>query len=362
MNILALEPYYGGSHQAFLDGWRAHSRHHWTIWGLPANKWKWRMRHAAITWSQAVLESPGPWDAIVCSDMLNLAEFLGLSSLRIPSVVYFHENQLTYPVRHESEQDYQFVFMNISTALAATKVWFNTAYHRDAFLDALPAFLKRMPDHHPLDAIERIRSKCEVHSSGIEVFPPRGPRRPGPLRILWSARWEHDKNPEAFFAALDLLQRKNVDFRVSVLGEQFRDSPAIFDEARTRLAGRVDRWGQPPTREDYMAALLDADVIVSTAHHETFGMAVVEAVSAGAYPLLPDRLSYPEILATAGVKEANDYLYDGRPRALAEKLHQLARRGSRGELWQDRPGLAEAMKCFTWPQLTPSLDLALERV
>ena len=36
MRILALEPYYGGSHQAFLDGWTAHSRHAFTVLGLPA--------------------------------------------------------------------------------------------------------------------------------------------------------------------------------------------------------------------------------------------------------------------------------------------------------------------------------------
>jgi hypothetical protein len=31
MRILALEPFYGGSHQAFLDGWRARSRHTWSL-------------------------------------------------------------------------------------------------------------------------------------------------------------------------------------------------------------------------------------------------------------------------------------------------------------------------------------------
>ena len=49
MRILALEPYYGGSHRAFLDGWVQRSRHEWTLHTLPPNKWKWRMRHAAVT-------------------------------------------------------------------------------------------------------------------------------------------------------------------------------------------------------------------------------------------------------------------------------------------------------------------------
>jgi uncharacterized protein DUF3524 len=103
MRVLALEPYYGGSHQAYLDGWIARSRHDWDLLTLPDSKWKWRMRHAAITFSETVaqaLEAGRSWNLVFCSDMLNLAEFLGLAPAPVaflPSVDYFHENQLTYP-------------------------------------------------------------------------------------------------------------------------------------------------------------------------------------------------------------------------------------------------------------------------
>ena len=85
MKILALEPYHGGSHKAFLEDWRTHSRHEWTILGLPARKWKWRMRHAAVTLADRVrkeLAAGRRWERLLCSDMLNLAEFLGLASDR----------------------------------------------------------------------------------------------------------------------------------------------------------------------------------------------------------------------------------------------------------------------------------------
>ena len=299
MRVLALEPYYGGSHRAFLDGWVAHSRHEWTVLGLPPRKWKWRMRHAAVTWVAEVerLVAEGQrWDVIFCSDMLNLAEFRGLCPpviQALPSIAYFHENQLTYPVRHESELDYHFVFTNLTTALAATQVWFNSAFHRDQWLVALPAFLKRMPDYQPLAAVDQIAAKASVVHPGIEPMPARGARREGPLRILWSARWEHDKNPEAFFSAIEKLEAAGVPFRLSVLGEQFRDQPAVFDRARDLFADHIDRWGYQPSREAYVKALLDADVVVSTADHEFFGISVVEAIAAGAYPLLPERLAYP---------------------------------------------------------------------
>jgi len=370
LNILALEPYYGGSHRAFLDGWRAHSRHRWTVLSLPPHKWKWRMRHAAVTLADQVaarLREGQRWNAIFCSDMLNLAEFLGLAPqpLRsLPSIVYFHENQLTYPVRWESERDYQFVMTNLTTALAASSVWFNSAFHRDSFLPALTGFLKLMPDHQPLVAVDRIAVKSRVEHPGIDSPADRPPRPPGPLRILWAARWEHDKNPETFFEALDFLQRENVAFRLSVIGERFRESPEIFDRAEKQFAPCIDRWGYQPTRDDYLAALGEADVIVSTALHEFFGIAVIEATAAGAYPLLPDRLAYPEVLSRDELPNADAFFYDGSAEQLARKLIELARRiETGGTIWPADPlPLRRAVGRYLWPNRAPCLDRALERV
>ena len=377
MKVLALEPYYGGSHRAFLDGWSSRSRHEWTVLTLPAYKWKWRMRHAAITFAQQVValaDGGASWDALFCSDMLNLAEFLGLLPERIRAgfgrrtTLYFHENQLTYPVRQASERDYQFAFTNISSALAAGGVWFNSAFHRDSFLGAIEAFLARMPDHQPADVPEQVRCKSEVHPPGIDGFGRRGPRPPGPLRICWAARWEHDKNPEDFFEALGRLLDRGVDFRVSVIGERFRDCPEVFDRVRPKLVDRIDRWGYQSSRADYRQALTEADVIVSTARHEFFGIGIVEAIAAGAHPLLPRRLSYPEMLGET--TETEPFFYDGSVDELTAKLRGLAEGLS--DDGTDRTGLLRAVQeeggvrarleaRFGWSQVVPVMDDALER-
>ena len=56
MHILALNTYHGGSHQAFLENWQANSEHQWTTLTLPAYHWKWRMRHAAVTFAEQLEE------------------------------------------------------------------------------------------------------------------------------------------------------------------------------------------------------------------------------------------------------------------------------------------------------------------
>jgi len=347
MRILALEPYYGGSHKALLDGIQDQSRHEWTVLGLPAHKWKWRMRHGAVTLAQRVNRSAADgqsWDALFCCDMLNLAEFRGLvheSIRRLPSVVYFHENQLTYPVRQEDQRDLHFALTNWTTALAADEVWFNSAFHRDSFLEALTELLTRMPDHRHVESVAEIRAKSSIQPPPIGRRAPRGLRADGPLRILWVARWEHDKNPQTLFDAVEILVARSVDFRISVIGEQFREIPAVFESAKERFAHQIDRWGYQQSRSEYEAALGEADVVVSTAIHEFFGISVVEAIAAGAYPLLPERLAYPEILAPLGSNAAK-FFYDGHAETLAERLEALARRidiehGSQANLWQGDP-------------------------
>lgn len=369
MRVLALEPYYGGSHKAFLDAWIEASRHLFTLLALPPYKWKWRMRHGALTLAGEAasrLAAGERWHALFCSDMLNLAEFRGLSpppTAALPAVVYFHENQLTYPVQVEKERDLHFAITNLTTALAADAVWFNSAFHREEFLGAVPRLLKRMPDYRPFDAVDKIRARSAVHPQGVREAPERPPREPGPLVILWAARWEFDKNPQAFFAALDELDELGVAFRLNVLGESFRRVPAVFAEARERFGRAIDRWGFQPARRDYERALAESDVVVSTAEHEFFGVSVVEAIAAGCFPLLPERLAYPEILAHVEAPRRRDFFYDGSPKRLARRLEELAGRLAAGDLWRGAPDAARrAVERFAWRRLAPRLDDALEEL
>jgi len=368
MNILALEPYYGGSHKAFIDGLSAASSHNWTVLNLPAHTWKWRMRHSAITFAahvEKLVDNDKRWDLLFCSDMLNLAEFVALAPSEIaglPKVIYFHENQLTYPVRTEDERDCHFAMTNLTSALAADAVWFNTQFHMDSFLDALAIFLKSMPDHQPVDAIDNICLKSSVLPPGIDDLPPRRQRKPGPLRILWAARWEHDKNPEDFFEAVGILKMRNVRFRLNIIGQSFRERPEIFTKARGELADHIDYWGYQKSRNEYMQALYDSDVIVSTANHEFFGISLVEAVGAGAYPLVPQRLSYPEILGLGRIEGARQFFYDGTIADLAEKLTELATVIEKKNTWPAGISPSILTDHLKWGNLVYRYDQALDQL
>jgi glycosyltransferase involved in cell wall biosynthesis len=373
VNVLALEPYYGGSHRDFLDGWVARSRHRWTLCTLPGSKWKWRMRHSALTFADEVRErvaKGGTWDVIFCSDMLGLAEFRGLAPAAVsdlPAVAYFHENQLTYPKREESERDYHFVFSNMLTAAAATQTWFNSVFHRDEFLSALGAFVRRMPDFRPEGTLESIRAGSAVYPPGIELPPPRteanGGDRP---HILWAARWEYDKDPQTFFQAMELLQAKGVDFGLSVIGGSGGRQPMpVFERCRELFGPRIVHWGYQASRGDYLRCLQEANIAVSTSQHEFFGLSMVEAAAAGAYPLLPRRLAYPEVFAAAEDPDRDSFFYeeDGDAEVLAGRLSELIERHGRGRLWEDAPDRGrDAVAAYAWERAASAMDAALEGV
>lgn len=308
LRILALEPYYGGSHRAVLDGLVERIDAEWTLVTLPPRKWKWRMRGAAITMAAEVRELTATsreagvpaYDLVFASTFVNLAEFRGLAGpaiAAVPAIVYFHENQLVYPNRHTADWDYQFPLTNITSALSAECCLFNTHWNLDRFTAEIPGFVRAFPDHRPTGLAESIAEKSRVLAPPFDPAafdaPPllRGER----CRIVWPHRWEHDKDPESFFRAVSQLAAEGLDFEIAVAGQSFRETAGVMREAAESLGDRLVHCDEPKTRAEYAALLASADVAVSTAVNEFFGIAMLEACYAGCTPVVPDRLAYPEL-------------------------------------------------------------------
>lgn len=323
MHLAVLEPYYGGSHRAFVDTFIRHSRHQCELLTMPARKWKWRMRGASI-WFARQLRQGGTGrvdggrgdagqgqvaqtvhlpDAIFTCDMLSVADLRALLPpvfRSIPIICYFHENQLTYPLSPTDWRDYQYGMTNITSAIAADACWFNSSSHRDAFFAAAHSLLGQMPDYVALDSLDEAFARSAVHYPPVEQMTAnRGSVDEGPPVLLWPHRWEYDKNPQAFFDALIELVDRDVDFRLIILGEQFRTAPAVFADAGRKLAHRVLHEGFVESREEYADLVTKSDFVISSAIQENFGIAVVEAMLCGSHPVLPNRLSYPELVPPA---------------------------------------------------------------
>jgi glycosyltransferase involved in cell wall biosynthesis len=322
---------------------------------LPARKWKWRMRLAAPYFAERLANSQQRYDRILCSTFVDVAAFRGLAPAwvrSVPVLTYFHENQFVYPMQVEDERDFHFALTNVTTALASDSVAFNSRYNLISFLEGMQTLLKQGADLSLQDPCRQIEEKGRVLPPGVAFSEidgtPRSGRNQAPV-ILWNHRWEHDKDPERFFEVLFELDRAEVDFNLVVLGQSYQRQPAIFAAGRERLAHRLLQFGYVRSRRDYVQWLKRSDLVVSTAKHEFFGIAVLEAVRAGCRPLLPARLSYPEIFPA-------EYLYEEAD--FAERLREVLTA-------QPRLAPEEAVTLtepFAWPTLAPNYLSWLQEV
>ena len=360
LKFLFLEPFFGGSHREFATGLKANSRHRIDLVTLPARFWKWRMRGAALYFLKKITDLES-YHGLITTDLMSLSDFKALTPGACPpTLVYFHENQLTYPLAPGEHADYQYGFTDITTALAADRILFNSRTHCDAFFERLPGFLNLMPEYRPHWVLDEIRTKagvlypgCRFADGGVSVqeLPPGSP----PL-IIWNHRWEFDKNPAGFFNALDKVLERGLNFRLALLGENFQVVPKEFIAARERFKNRIIWYGYEASREKYRKWLMQGTIVISTANQENFGISVVEAIRYGCIPLLPDRLSYPEIIPKVF---HGDFLYKDQTE-LVEKLCFLILNYS--QFTEKQQHLSAAMERFAWENMIDQYDEILKKL
>lgn len=311
MKVLLLSAYGAASHlhwqrtlQRMFPHWQ------WQVLTLPPRHFSWRVRGNPLYWSiseRAVLE--GHYDLLVATSMVDLATLRGLvpALARLPSLLYFHENQFDYPQQSGQHSLLEAQMVSLYSALAADQLAFNSAYNRDTFVAGVDALLRKLPDRVPAGVAAMLVDKALVLPVPIDIagklasgsgWPtPAEDAAQRPLRVLWTGRFEHDKGGDTLWYTLCELERLGLDYELAMTGQQFRRSPEIFNRIESEFSHRLIQFGYLEDVADYRALLRDADLVLSTAQHEFQGLAVLEAVASGCVPVVPDRQAYPEIFA-----------------------------------------------------------------
>ncbi len=359
MQILILEPYFTGSHKTWSLGYQKFSGHTVEILSLAGNFWKWRMHGGAITLAQSFMKSDYQPDLLLATDMLDLTTFLSLTRQRthnIPVALYLHENQLTYPWSPDdrdvqNNRDKHYGFINYVSALSADAVFFNSQYNMIGFLDELTKLLKHFPDHNGLQNVEHLAARSSVLRLGLDLKRLNSsavlPQSDRPV-VLWNHRWEFDKNPAGFFAALRQAVSAGLDFNLVVLGERFSQHPGDFGKAREEFGERVLHWGYVTDVAEYAYWLHRADVLPVTSRQDFFGGSVAEAIYCGCRPILPRRLAYPELIPAefhaAVFYDSFEQLTEMLITAIREPLNSFADR------------LKEHMQRYDWRVIASEYD------
>ncbi|XP_065053206.1 tRNA-queuosine alpha-mannosyltransferase-like isoform X2 [Rhopilema esculentum] len=325
-SILFLEAFHGGSHKQLIDLLENNFCDKCDVFCMSDKKWHWRMRTGSLYFARTIPREHS-YRYLFTSANFNLAELIGLRPdlQKLEKILYFHENQLVYPVRKQQNRDFQYGYNQVLSCLAADVIYFNSVFNKESFLSSLKSYFNLMPDYKPDEKLlQEIQPKCHVLHFPISF--PEITLEPAnadmsadkPLHIVWAHRWEHDKNPDTFFDILYALKDEELDFQISVMGQGYADVPEVFAKAREDFKERIVTWGYLESKEEFLKTLSHADVAVSTALHEFFGVSMLEAVSCGCYPLCPKRLVYPEIFP-------DEYLYNTKNQLL-KRLRQFCKR------------------------------------
>ena len=307
MNIALLESYMTTSHKQWANSYKKFSRFNVEIFSLPGKHWKWRMHGGAITLSYKMKDRGNIPDVIFASELLDVSilksQLLNIFKKNIPIALYFHENQFVYPWPNNDpdiklKRDLHYNFINYSSSLVSNKVFFNSNYNMNTFINSLNKFLKNFPDFKNMDTIDLIKNKSKVLPIGIDLKElekhDNNKKNLTPV-ILWNHRWEYDKNPKDFLRLLLLLKKKEIDFKLIVIGKSGKKYPEEFDKIKSLFSEKIIFWGFANSRDKYIKLLHQSDILPVTSKHDFFGLSVMEAIHCNNIPILPNDLAYPDI-------------------------------------------------------------------
>lgn len=299
MRIVIASGYHTGSHRAWAEGYSAASVHDVSIVSLPGTFWQWRLTGGFVDLAAGIggiAEREGPPDVVLATSMVDVAGLRGLlvrRGISTPVALYMHENQITYPPLGRNRTERLYGLVNWTSFLAADSIAFNSEFHHDEVMEALPRLLREMPDERQDHHVAEVEERSLVLPVGCALgdFDPAQKREPP--SIVWSHRWDRDKDPAAFLRIMQAAAERGLDFQVALMGERFVKQRADHDAAVAALGDRVVVDAHV-ARSRYVDELSAGTIVFSTAPQEFFGVSVVEAMHAGCFPILPDRLVYPE--------------------------------------------------------------------
>ncbi len=354
-NVVLLEPWFEGSHAQWCIGWQQASRHNINVVRGPQGGWRKSLRAGSVFFANQLEKNHPTVDVIVASSPIDLAGVIGCSSGSFrnkPFILYMHESQFGYPPGLKGPPAEHLLATDFNAIKASTLTLVASNYHRKLLKEALTEFAEELFLGYTTEALAGFH--IDTLPIGVDLIEPRRNDLSGAHRILWNHRWSADKDPEGFVSAIKKLERENYDFEVIAIGPVERSGSTQFLRLKKILGSRLIASGEQ-SRNSYINCLQTADIVCSTSRHEFFGVSVVEAISAGARPLLPNRLSYPELVPG---HLSDSFLYSGD---IYDSLAPLLMT-KRSELHEHRDALIEHVEHFNWRSLVHDYDDVIDNV
>jgi hypothetical protein len=309
LDILALEPFYGGVRKTMMETIFRLSRHRWTLFKLPPRRIERRLTAAAHWFAEQLSRHwVGKVDVLFTSEAMNLADLIRLMPMlsKKPSVVYFHSNELPDPGQFDSTGPHELV--NLSTAQAATEIWFNSDFHIQNFAYRAAGRVQLHPELTSRNPLPEMLSKSYLMPPPVDLAMVQQIAAAHPIERQKRAIFveTRDADVEMINYALKTLQDRGEKFELLVVGPLDELRPEF---PRTQIS-ESDETAQ-------IQAMLRAGVFLSARQWVPVDFYFVRAVAAGCWPILPPLGVYPEVIPQT-LHEC--CLYEYNPESLASRI------------------------------------------
>lgn len=239
-------------------------------------------------------------------------------------------------------------FFHTSFASRAKQAYFNSVTRLSA--NAYNKIVATSANDGDLFSQIMNQRKLQVIENGVDVEKYAGCAAPTLTpTLMYFGRWSSNKGLLPAMELFAELQREHPEWKLIIAGREYDHSLAELQEASQRL-GIADAvtLAANPSDSEIQTLLSRASYFLCLSRHEGFGIAPIEAMSAGLTPLLSAIPPFQRLVNESGLGLCFDPATRGR-----DALFQLLHLHKQGEgAYQERKQIAQKFaKNYAWPQV-----------
>jgi glycosyltransferase involved in cell wall biosynthesis len=298
LNAAYFEPLPVGSHQQIAAAYRNRSRHWISLVTVPyCGSWIDSYFAGSEILAEYIRKNSEKTDVLVATDLFPLADACmrgaKIGGNNLPVVLINLEHQFGWPLDKKDKMRFSTLpFSSVASVLVSNISVFQTQYSLHSFLNGLKEIVSEK-------IYKKITSKCRIIPAGVDLtslLPRRKNSNDEATTILFNHRCDSDKNIVAFFKAARVLKNQGYNFKIIITGSPNNLTTVEIRYNLKFLRDHIEHFGWVESRSEYADLLWRSDVVVSTSYQEFFGISVIEGIFCDCFAILPNKLTYPEII------------------------------------------------------------------